>query len=80
MLVLLRMILNQLALGQSGRLLNPHNDTPELCRLQELGFVEGAEIKLVRKGLLGSPLLFEICQTQIAIRAEEAVLFEVEDP
>ena len=71
------MILNQLSLGQSGRLLDPPNHTPELKRLQELGFVAGALVKLVRKGPLGSPLLFEICQTQIAIRAEEAQYFEV---
>lgn len=71
------MILNKLAIGQSGRLLAPPGDTPELKRLQELGFVAGALIKLIRRGPLGSPLLFEICQTQIAIRAEEAAHFEV---
>ncbi len=71
------MILNQLLIGQSGRLLDPRDRTPELKRLQELGFVAGALIKLIRKGPFGSPLLFEICQTQIAVRAEEAAHFEV---
>jgi ferrous iron transport protein A len=65
-------------MGQSGRLLEPSSHTPELKRLQELGFVAGAMVKLIRKGPLGSPLLFEICQTQIAIRAEEAGLFKVQ--
>ena len=71
------MILNQLSLGQSGCLLEPPSHTPEFKRLQELGFVAGALVKLVRKGPLGSPLLFQICQTQIAIRAEEAAHFKV---
>ena len=72
------MILNQLRIGQSGRILKSESHSPELQRLRELGFVEGALIKLIRKGLLGSPLLFELCQTQIAIRADEAAHFEVE--
>lgn len=72
------MILNKLTIGQSGRLLKPTRETPELKRLQELGFVEGAWVKLLRKGPLGSPLLFDICQTQIAIRKDEAEHFEVE--
>ena len=71
------MILSKLSIGQSGHLLKPAQGTPDLKRLQELGFVEGAVVKLVRRGPLGSPLLFEICQTKIAIRAEEAAFFEV---
>ncbi|MEI6805398.1 MAG: FeoA family protein [Myxococcaceae bacterium] len=72
------MILNKLAIGQSGRLLRPERETAELMRLQELGFVEGALVRLVRRGPLGSPLLFDICQTQIAIRKDEAEHFQVE--
>ncbi len=72
------MILNKLALGQSGQILKPKIATPELQRLQELGFVEGARVRLLRRGPLGSPLLFEICQTQIAIRKDEASYFEVQ--
>ena len=72
------MILNQLQLGQLGRILKAPGHSPELQRLQELGFVEGALIKLIRRGPLGSPLLFELCQTQIAIRSDEAAHFEVE--
>lgn len=71
------MILSELFIGQSVRLSRLDKHTPELQRLQELGFVEGAQVKLLRKGPLGSPLLFDICQTHIAIRKEEAALFEV---
>ena len=71
------MILSQLSIGQFVRLSKPNQHAPELQRLQELGFVEGAQVKLLRKGPLGSPLLFDICQTHIAIRKEEAALFEV---
>ena len=77
LLIYLRMILNKLSIGQSGRLSTPSQNTPDLKRLQELGFVAGAWVKLLRKGPLGSPLLFEICQTKIAIRSEEAAFFEV---
>ena len=72
------MILNQISIGKSGRILRPTGDSPEVKRLEELGFVEGAVVRLLRKGPMGSPLLFEICQTQIAIRREEAALFQVE--
>lgn len=65
-------------MGQRGRLLKSTEHTPELRRLQELGFVEGAVVKLLRKGPLGSPLLFDICHTQIAIRKNEATYFQVE--
>lgn len=72
------MILNELAMGQSGYLeLILTAENQDLRRLQELGFVENAQVKLLRKGPLGSPLLFEVCGTQIGIRKEEAAWFQV---
>lgn len=72
------MLLTQLLTSKSGLLKAATNNNHEIQRLQELGFVEGARIKLLRKGPFGSPLLFEICDTQVAIRTEEAECFEVE--
>lgn len=69
------MRLDQLEAGMKARLTR----TPKnLRRLEELGFVMGAWVTLIRKGLFGSPLLFRVGDTQIAIRLEEARCFEVE--
>ncbi len=68
------MRLDQLEPGQTARLVK----TPQnLKRLEELGFVVGAEVKLIQRGFLGTPLLFWVSGTKIAIRAEDAKLFEV---
>jgi Fe2+ transport system protein FeoA len=72
------MLLTQLPISRSGLLKVALESNQDIQRLEELGFVEGAKIKLLRKGPFGSPLLFEICDTQIAIRHEEAECFEVE--
>ncbi|MBL4818211.1 MAG: ferrous iron transport protein A [Deltaproteobacteria bacterium] len=73
------MILSELSKGQKGRLKVRTTDLkdPNLKRLQEIGFVDGAPIKLIEKGPFGSPLLFHICGTYIGIRAEEAAYFQV---
>ena len=76
----LRMILklSKLPRQKSALLKDAPVYNPHLKRLNELGFVKGALVKLLHKGPLGSPLLFAINDTQIAIRAEEAALFQVE--
>lgn len=47
-------------------------------KLIEMGCMEGQEIVAKGKAPLGDPLLFEINQTQIAIRKETAQLIQVE--
>ncbi|MES2504423.1 MAG: FeoA family protein [Myxococcota bacterium] len=72
-------LLHKLQVGQSGLLKCQVKSQPSLeqQRLEELGFVDGAQVKLLRKGPMGSPLLFEISGTKIGIRREEAAWFEV---
>ncbi|MBH1988887.1 MAG: ferrous iron transport protein A [Myxococcaceae bacterium] len=69
-----------LAMNQPATIRSVDCRSDSIRRLQELGFFPGASVCLIRKGLLGSPLLFEICETQIAIRRSEADCFEVEYP
>lgn len=42
------------------------------CRLLEMGFIRGAEIKIIRKSVMNGPLEIQIRNFKIALRKEEA--------
>ena len=46
-------------------------------RLMEMGFMEGAEIELIRRAPLGDPLQVRIGDYELSIRAREAELVDV---
>ncbi|MFC4078341.1 FeoA family protein [Salinithrix halophila] len=41
-------------------------------RLLDLGFVPGAEIRILQRSPLGDPIAFRVCNTTIALRREES--------
>jgi ferrous iron transport protein A len=47
-------------------------------RLADMGFVKGAEGRVVRSALLGDPLQIKICRYDVSIRRAEAAGVEVE--
>jgi Fe2+ transport system protein FeoA len=48
------------------------DDLAYVKRLQALGLRTGAEIKVIRKGLTGSPIHVSIRTTELAIRQKDA--------
>jgi ferrous iron transport protein A len=47
-------------------------------RLADMGFVKGAEGRVVRSALLGDPLQIKICRYDVSIRRAEAAGVEVD--
>lgn len=46
-------------------------------RLQDLGFVRGTEVRVIRRAPLGDPVLYELRGTQLCLRRSEARLVQV---
>lgn len=62
--------LTELAVGQSGDLTQATEQTTPK-RLQELGFVEGTRVTLVRFGPLGDPVELELRGYRICLRRSD---------
>ncbi|MBO8158925.1 FeoA family protein [Thermosyntropha sp.] len=72
------MRLSDLKVGQKGIIDLVDLDGSIKRRLLDLGFVPGTEIKSVRKSPAGSPIVFELRDTLIALRKKEAYQIFVE--
>lgn len=46
-------------------------------RLNQLGFVEGREVEVVRRAPLGSPVVVRVCDAQICLRKAQTKLISV---
>lgn len=46
-------------------------------RLNQLGFVEGREVEVVRRAPLGSPVVVRVCDAQICLRRAQTDLISV---
>ena len=69
--------LTDMEVGQSGDLTQAIDDTTP-ARLQELGFVEGTTVTLVRTGPLGDPVELELRGYRICLRRSDLVGLEVQ--
>lgn len=50
---------------------------PKSLRLMELGFIQGAEIEVVRRAPLGDPMQVQVGDYQLSLRHDEAALIDV---
>ena len=64
--------LGQLDVGESAVLGEMQLPEADAMRLQELGLLSGASIRLVRRAPLGCPLEFEVAGARLAIRVRDA--------
>tara|TARA_B100001245_G_scaffold182973_1_gene141042 strand:- start:84 stop:314 length:231 start_codon:yes stop_codon:yes gene_type:complete len=64
--------LGQLDVGESAVLGEMQLPEAAAMRLQELGLLPGASIRLVRRAPLGCPLEFEVAGARLAIRVRDA--------
>lgn len=56
-------------------------DTGPVCyRLMEMGFIEGAEVRVLGRAPLGDPLRIRLGDYELSVRACEAELVEVSHP
>ena len=64
--------LSQLSIGESailGKMILPEAAS---MRLQEMGLLPGASIRLIRRAPLGCPMEFEVAGSRLAIRISDA--------
>lgn len=51
---------------------------PDLrCRLQEMGFTPGCQVRLVAKAAFGGPMAFQVRGSLVALRRSDAACVEV---
>lgn len=70
--------LDQLRPGDLAKTVRVRPAPETAQRLQELGFVPGTVVRLVRHAPFGDPLEVELCGYHLSLRKAEAGLVEVE--
>jgi Fe2+ transport system protein FeoA len=70
--------LNQLKPGERARVQSCVGNGPIYQRLCEMGFVEGAPLRVVRFAPFGDPVEVELCDYHLSLRKAEAALIRVE--
>ncbi len=71
------MTLNELKKGQKATVVSLAPSEASR-KLMEMGCIPGAEITLIRKAPFGDPLAFDVSGYNLAMRASEAKLIEIE--
>ena len=71
--------LSSLAPGRRATVLCVDASTPEGRRLQELGFLPGTELRVIRRAPLGDPIAFLLRGAQICLRRSEAARVRVRE-
>ncbi len=69
--------LKDLGPGETGRVCSCSGDGGVFQRLCEMGFVEGASLRVVRYAPLGDPMEVEIDNYHLSLRKAEAAMVEV---
>ena len=64
--------LSQLSIGESAFLGEMVLPEAASMRLQEMGLLPGASIRLIRRAPLGCPMEFEVAGSRLAIRISDA--------
>ena len=70
--------LKELKPGERGRVLRLTGSGSIFQRLCEMGFVEGAPLRVVRYAPFGDPMEIELSDYHLSLRRAEAGLVEVE--
>jgi ferrous iron transport protein A len=70
--------LDELKPGERARVRGCRGDGPAFQRLCEMGFVEGAPLRVVRFAPFGDPVEVEIRDCHLSLRKAEAAMVQVE--
>lgn len=71
------MTADQLTLNQSGKILEI-SSSPLKINLMELGFLPGKQLTLQHKAPSDGPMAFQLDETLLALRKNEAALIRIE--
>jgi len=71
------MTADQLTLNQSGKILEI-SSSPLKINLMELGLLPGKQLTLQHKAPSGGPMAFQLDETLLALRKNEAALIRIE--
>lgn len=72
------MRLNELLPMQRAVITNVHSSL-HARRLQDLGFVPGVIVQCLRSGPFGTPLMYRLLGTNVALRKEDAMKISVRE-
>lgn len=72
------MTLDQLKIGQTGRITALAGDSPLTQRLMVLGLLEGTKVQMIRRALGGDPLEIDVMGYCLSLRKAEARHISVE--
>lgn len=64
--------LNTLRAGQGGKILSLRLDEAMCRRLVDFGLIEGTQVLCLRRSPAGSPILFRVRGTMLALRAADS--------
>ena len=70
--------LAELSPGRRGRLASPRQGRPIPRRLQDLGFVPGTLVQMVRRAPFGDPVEVELRGYRLCLRLAQLAVLEVE--
>ena len=68
----------ELPVGRSGRIAPPLGSASIPSRLEDLGFVPGTVLRMIRRAPFGDPIELEIRGYRLCLRAEQIVGLRVE--
>lgn len=71
------MCLTSAADGQRCRVTGLQADSPFSLRLMELGVIEGAEVRVLRRAPLGDPLYLRVGDYDLSLRSSEAAAVDI---
>ena len=69
--------LDRLSPGQSATVTALHLTGRMRQRLQDLGFIPGASVRAVLQSPLGDPIAYQVLDTVIALRKQDAAFIEI---
>ena len=69
--------LDQLQVGQRGRIESVHGGDALLQRLLEMGLFEGEEVEVVGFAPLGDPMELRLCDYRLSLRRNKAARIRV---
>ncbi len=71
------MSLARAPLDRPVQVMRVRTENPLSVRLMEMGLIEGAEVRVLRRAPLGDPLQVRLGDYELSLRAAEADLIEV---
>lgn len=73
----INMTLNELPMGESGRVESVNDDGPVSRRLMEMGVVPGVSVRILKSAPFGDPIEIRLLGYNLAVRRNEAAAINI---